>query len=207
MAQVHVLVTADDPLARAGLAAVLAGQEECVVVGQVPGRELGSSLEVYHPDVVVWDLGWDPAQALELLADMEDAGPPVVVLLAEQELATAAWATGVRGLFPRDVPAEQLAAALAAAAHGTVVVEPSFAASVLPGRSDVENPLAEPLTPREAEVLLLLSEGLPNKTIADRLQVTEHTVKFHVNAIMGKLNAQSRTDAVMRATRLGLIPL
>jgi DNA-binding NarL/FixJ family response regulator len=66
---------------------------------------------------------------------------------------------------------------------------------------------AEVLTPREQEVLQLLAEGLPNKTIADRLYISEHTVKFHVNAILSKLGAQSRTEAVVRATRLGLLLL
>ncbi|MBI1880571.1 MAG: response regulator transcription factor, partial [Chloroflexi bacterium] len=63
------------------------------------------------------------------------------------------------------------------------------------------------LTPRELEVLQLLAEGLPNKAIARRLDISDHTVKFHVNAILSKLSAQSRTDAVVRATRLGLILL
>ena len=66
---------------------------------------------------------------------------------------------------------------------------------------------AEALTPREQEVLQLLAEGLPNKTIADRLYISEHTVKFHVNAILSKLGAQSRTEAVVRATRLGILLL
>jgi DNA-binding NarL/FixJ family response regulator len=66
---------------------------------------------------------------------------------------------------------------------------------------------AEALTPREQEVLQLLAEGLPNKTIADSLHISEHTVKFHVNAILSKLGAQSRTEAVVRATRLGLLLL
>jgi DNA-binding NarL/FixJ family response regulator len=66
---------------------------------------------------------------------------------------------------------------------------------------------AEALTPREQEVIQLLAEGLPNKTIADRLHISEHTVKFHVNAILSKLGAQSRTEAVVRATRLGLLLL
>ena len=67
--------------------------------------------------------------------------------------------------------------------------------------------LAEQLTPRELDVLKLLAEGLPNKGVASRLEVSEHTVKCHVNSIMGKLNAQSRTEAVILATRLGLLPL
>jgi DNA-binding NarL/FixJ family response regulator len=65
----------------------------------------------------------------------------------------------------------------------------------------------EPLTPREMEVLQRLAEGLTNKAIAQELGISEHTIKFHVNAIMGKLHAQSRTEAVVRATRLGLILL
>ncbi|HLB64703.1 MAG TPA: response regulator transcription factor, partial [Anaerolineales bacterium] len=65
----------------------------------------------------------------------------------------------------------------------------------------------EPLTPRESEVLALLAEGLPNKSIAGRLGITEHTAKFHVNAILRKLGAQSRTEAVVLATRRGLILL
>ncbi len=63
------------------------------------------------------------------------------------------------------------------------------------------------LTPRELEVLGLIGDGLPNKTIAGRLDISEHTVKFHVNAILGKLGAQSRTEAVTLATRMGLITL
>jgi DNA-binding NarL/FixJ family response regulator len=66
---------------------------------------------------------------------------------------------------------------------------------------------SDPLTPREQEVLQLLAEGLPNKVIAQRLTISEHTVKFHINAILGKLGAQSRTDAVVRATRSGLLLL
>jgi len=65
----------------------------------------------------------------------------------------------------------------------------------------------EPLTPREVEVLELLAEGLPNKTIAARLQISDQTVKFHVSSISGKLGARNRTDAVRRAARRGLITL
>ena len=67
------------------------------------------------------------------------------------------------------------------------------------------DPLIEELTPRELAVLRLVAEGLPNKTIAVKLGISEHTVKFHVNAILGKLGVASRTEAVVRATRLGLI--
>ncbi|HZY06001.1 MAG TPA: response regulator transcription factor, partial [Anaeromyxobacteraceae bacterium] len=67
--------------------------------------------------------------------------------------------------------------------------------------------LDEPLTPRELEVLGLLAEGLPNKAIAARLGISEHTAKFHVNAILGKVGAESRSEAIVRAARLGLVVL
>ena len=75
-----------------------------------------------------------------------------------------------------------------------------------PRAADLEGPV-EPLTPREVEVLQLLSQGLSNKLIGARLGISEHTAKFHVNAISGKLGAQGRTDAVVRAARLGLLLL
>ena len=94
-----------------------------------------------------------------------------------------------------------------AVTHGLLVLDPSLAEAVPPIRDAHPTGAATVLTPREQEVLQLLAEGLPNKSIADRLGITEHTVKFHVNAILGKMGAQSRTEAVTRATRLGLILL
>jgi DNA-binding NarL/FixJ family response regulator len=216
MSDVRVLIVADDPLARAGLAALLAAQPGCVVVGQV-GEEahLPAARQVYRPDVVLWDVGWDrapststPAVAgLEHLEELAEAGLPAVVLLADEAQAAEARLAGARGLFLRDTGAERLAAALAAVAQGLVVLDPSLAASLLASRDPSSSTLVEDLTPREQEVLRLLAEGLPNKAIALRLGISEHTVKFHVNAVLGKLGAQSRTEAVVRATRLGLILL
>ena len=101
----------------------------------------------------------------------------------------------------------QIAAALHGVINDLVVLDPDFVAAPLTFIEPSPAPLPERLTAREMEVLQLLSEGLPNKVIAQKLGVSEHTVKFHVNAIMGKLGAQSRTEAVVRATRLGLILL
>jgi DNA-binding NarL/FixJ family response regulator len=88
-----------------------------------------------------------------------------------------------------------------------IALDPALADVVQPSRDLLPQPPAEELTPRELEVLQLLAEGLSNKAIAYRLDISEHTVKFHVNAILGKLSAQSRTEAVVQATRLGLIIL
>ena len=87
---------------------------------------------------------------------------------------------------------------------GLVVSDPSLAPPTAPLPIAASGPLPQ-LTQREGEALRLLAEGLPNKAIADRLGISEHTVKFHVNSLMGKLGAQSRTEAVTRATRLDLL--
>ena len=205
----RVLIVADDPLVRAGLATLLDGQAGCAVVGQVAGEvTLLDEWAVFNPDVVAWDLGWEPADGPAAgLADLEEAAPPVVALLPDETYAPDAWAAGVRGLLLRDAEPERLVAALVAVARGLVALDPTLAAELLPAGSLPPASPADDLTPRELEVLQLLAEGLSNKAIALRLGISQHTVKFHVNAILGKLGAQSRTDAVVRATRLGLIIL
>ncbi len=205
---VRLVIIADDPLARAGLAALLSNQPTCKVVGQITSEAgLPEALDVYRPDVLLWDLGWNPASVLERLVDLEDVGLTSVVLLPDASYVAQTWATGVQGLLLRDADADKLVAALAAAAQGVVALDPELSRLLLPATQISPAPLVEPLTPRELEVLQHLAEGLPNKTIARRLDISEHTIKFHVNAIMGKLGAQSRTEAVVRATQLGLILL
>lgn len=216
MSDLRVLIVADDPLARAGLAALLADQPDCIVVGQTAGdADLASDLDVYRPDVALWDLGWERSSdssasslpGLEYLVELGDIGLPVVGLLSDESQASDAQVAGVLGLLPRDTGPERLVAALMAVAQGLAVLDPSLVPPLLGTRDQPVPPLVEELTPRELEVLDLLAEGLSNKAIALRLGISEHTVKFHVNAVMGKLGAQSRTEAVVRATRLGLILL
>ena len=203
-----VLIVASDPLARAGLAALLADQPGCSVVGQVTGEaDVAAAIDIYRPDVVIWDLGWNAALALEHLADLEGANPPIVALLPDETHVADAWTAGARGLLLRRSDPAGLVATLLAVVQGLVVLDPELASAVPPARDRAPAPVMGDLTPREQEVLGLLAEGLPNKSIAHRLSISEHTVKFHVNAILGKLGAQSRTEAVTRATRLGLILL
>jgi DNA-binding NarL/FixJ family response regulator len=204
----RVLIIADDPLSRAGLAALLAEQPGLAIVGRTAiSDNLPAEVETYSPEIILFDLSWEPSTSLDSLADLPEIGLPVVALLPDDGYAAAAWSTGVRGLLLRHTPAEKLLAGLQAAAQGLVTLDPSLAAAVPLTQPPDSTTLLEPLTPRELEVLRLLAEGLPNKTIAHRLNISDHTVKFHVNAILGKLGAQSRTEAVVRATRLGLILL
>lgn len=212
MADLRLLVVAGDPLARAGLTMLLSNQPGLQIVGQVGESEaLTAEVEVYRPDVIVWDLGWEPGDSIEMLAELaaesEEPGIAVVGLIPDGEQASAVWLAGVGGLLFRDVTIERLFAAIQAVDQGLAAIEPELLADLLPTASFEEPTLTEALTPRELEVLQLLAEGLANRAIAQQLDISEHTVKFHVNAIMGKLGAQSRTAAVVQATRLGLIIL
>lgn len=131
----------------------------------------------------------------------------MVVLAVDEDLAAQALAIGARGALPREAGGARLAAALRAAAQGLVTLDESFAGALLRPQRPLPEILVEPLTPREVEALQLLAEGLSNKEIGSRLGISESTAKFHVNAILGKLGAQGRTDAVVRAVRMGLVLL
>jgi two-component system nitrate/nitrite response regulator NarL len=205
---VRVLVVADDPLARAGLRTLVEGFDWSTVVGQVaPNPGLEADLETYSPDIVIWDLGWEADAGLEKLTESYWSDLPLVVLLADNSLAASAWRAGAHGLLPRDVSSEGLAAGMAAVLEGLAAVDPEMLSPLLPAEPVASGGMAEPLTAREMDVLRLMADGLPNKAIAVQLDISEFTVKFHVNAILGKLGARSRTEAAMTAARMGLIPL
>jgi len=185
---------------------MLGREPDCDVVGQIaPDDDLASAVERGQPDVVLWDAGADPSLPLDLVEMVEEA-PPILVLLPEDASAAAAYAGGARGLQPRDSDAASLVAALRARARGLLVFDPGLAPR-LPSRDRTALAPVEDLTAREMEVLQLMAAGLANKAIAQQLAISEHTIKFHVNAILGKLDAHTRTEAVTRAARLGLIVL
>jgi DNA-binding NarL/FixJ family response regulator len=197
-------VVADDPLARGGLAALLAAQPGVVVAAQVaPADRWARVLEAYGPEVAAWDLGGVASD--ERLPDLERIGIPVLALAPDEQRAGEALAVGARGALFRDADGPRLAAALAAVVRGLVVVDEALAD---PWRRRGAGPAAaEALTPREREVLDLLAQGLSNRRIGERLGIGERTAKFHVNAILAKLEAQTRTEAVVIAVRLGLVTL
>lgn len=179
----RVRLVAADPLVRAAIGPLL--------------REAGA--EVTTDDATEADV--------DLVAgDPEAAEPGALALVADAEEARAAWAVGARGLLPRDADGGDLLAALGAVARGLVVVDASLAADLVPTPEPPPDE-AEPLTDREREVLALLAEGLPNKLIADHLGIAERTARYHVAQILAKLGAQSRTEAVVRGARLGIVVL
>jgi len=186
----RVAVQAAYPSVRAGLRAMLAAN---------PAFELANEAA----DVTVADLEEDSSN--------EDWPPGPAVLLAASpgELATAVISGDTpRAYLLKEATASELAAAVNAVAQGLVVFDPAIAA--LMSNRPHEAPLlleGANLSDREIEVLRHVAAGLPNKGIARELSISEHTVKFHVGTILGKLGAASRTEAVTLAVRGGILPL
>ncbi|MEN9933901.1 MAG: hypothetical protein RLZZ387_480 [Chloroflexota bacterium] len=201
-----VLIVAAAPAMRAGLRALLVA-EGLQVVGEAAA--LGALAPPLAADVVLLAGAEQLADAPRALP--EDARSGLVVLSDDPRAAAQLRALPLVGwaLLLPDATPEELRAAVHSAAAGLVALSPSLAARALAARPPAEPPdeATEPLTAREHEVLDLVGQGLSNKLIARRLQISEHTVKFHLSSIFAKLGAASRTDAVNRAARQGLITL
>jgi two-component system, NarL family, nitrate/nitrite response regulator NarL len=185
-------VVARDPLVRSGLVAVLGAYPGLVLKEALPSADSPPAA-----DVVVWDApqGNHPSTS-----------SPVLALVSAPQEARQALRAGARGALSRSAPPSSLAPAALAVAAGHWVLDAAFAAALLP---IAEAPTSAPylLSPREQEVLALLSEGLSNLDVAARLGISRHTAKFHVNAILDKLGATTRTEAVVLAARSGLLTL
>jgi two-component system nitrate/nitrite response regulator NarL len=210
----RVLIIADDPLARAGLSSILGNNSEYIVTGSLSLSDLTQGiLNVYQPDVILWDVGWLPdhpnpdesATDAEMMLEVAEHGTPIIALLADESQFFEVLRMGIRGLLDRNASESELAAAIKAVLEGFMVIKPEWGSRIFPSEDGMEILPSDPLTARETEVIQLIAQGLPNKVIAQRLGISEHTVKFHVNAILRKLDAQSRTEAVVRAYRLGII--
>jgi DNA-binding NarL/FixJ family response regulator len=150
----------------------------------------------------------------ETTGPLAEAAMRAIVALADDDRpARTLRAMPLRGwaIVSRDAPAGELRAAVMAAAQGFAIVPTAMAARPLPARAagpgEAGTEALDPLTPREREVLELLAEGLSNRQIAERLGISEHTAKFHVASVSGKLGASSRTEAVSQGVRRGLITL
>jgi len=203
----RILIWADDPLVRTGLAALLADAPGTVTLQAGPEADLAAMVSASDIDVILCDAGRGPDAVLDHLASAGLALIPVVALVPDRAAAARTLAAGTRGLLLRTADADTLAAAARAAASGLVVLDVAVADELLARVPSRGAALVEELSPREVEVLSLMAEGFSNKAIAERLEISEHTVKFHVHTVLGKLGTQSRTEAVVRAARLGVLTL
>jgi len=209
----RVLVAAASAVVRAGLESIVRAHESFEVAGAVGSSDLASEIENSQPDVILADLerGRDGV-GLDGIGFAGSRDSPGLVLLVDHADAVDVadmLRQGARGVLLRDAAPEEIKAAVEAAAVGLVTLNPDAATSLLgmlplPSRTVLAGEV-ETLTPREIEVLGMLAAGEGNKMIARRMGISEHTVKFHVGSILGKLRASSRTEAVTVGVRRGLI--
>ena len=200
---IRTIVSASSELARAGLAAVVRGDARLALVGEAAPADLARIVDALDPDVVLEQRdGGDGSSYAPSVALVDDPR-------AAWESDVLAFERGARAILARDADPREIVAAIVAVAAGLIAVQPrAFATSGSVAPLD-GNPARtiERLTPREVDVLEELARGVPNKTIAGRLNISEHTVKFHVASIFAKLGVASRTEAVAQGVRLGLIML
>jgi NarL family two-component system response regulator YdfI len=201
---IRVLVGSRSSVVRAGLESM---------VRSIPSLEFAGIIDVSHlatsevaADVLLIEIGDSSDQDWPVLADLPI---PVVLMLdlTDSTVVNSALRSGIRGVIPLDATSEEIEGAVHAVHAGLVVTMPASLAELLPEQPPVADELAEPLSDRELEVLDRLAEGLSNKLIAHRLNISEHTVKTHVASIFAKLGASSRTEAVSQAIRRGLVML
>jgi NarL family two-component system response regulator YdfI len=212
---IRVLIVASSSISQSGLENLLRASSSLRVISVLSDfDQLSESVEELQPDVVVAEItGQDRSLPEEILKLAEEAPVAIVLLVddANMERDLEALRNGVRAVLPRNMSPGGIIAAVEAVGVGLAVLLPEGLDSLLrestaPHRA-VSPPLIEALTPREIEVLGMMVEGWGNKEISTRLGISEHTVKFHVASIMGKLNASSRTEAVTSGIRHGLIML
>jgi DNA-binding NarL/FixJ family response regulator len=177
-------------------------------------NELSNEVLLLHrPEIILWDLGWegsleakpDQENWINHMTEVVNSDVPVLALVSEPHQAIEAWTTGAVGILARTFEPQEFVAAIHAIQQGLTVVKGNLGKYILPEVTSMDHFPSDPLSDREVEVLQLLAEGISNKAIALQLNLSEHTIKFHVNTIFRKLRVQSRTEAVVQAYRLGLI--
>lgn len=203
---VRVLVVDDHPVVRDGLASMLETQDDIEVVGQAAnGASAVAAYTALRPDVLVLDLRMPKMDGFEAATRVIAADPAAQILIMTtydgDEDIFRCLRLGAKGYLVKDVPFEEILTAIRVVGGGGQYTSHQVAAKALRRSAQTG------LTQRELDVLALLAEGRSNKEIARRLNMGEETVKSHVKAILAKLDAISRTDAVTIAMRRGLVHL
>ena len=210
------LIVADDhELARAGLCTMLAGEPDLEVVGEAEcGREAAALCARLRPDLVLMDVRMPALDGLEATAAIKAEHPEIAVLVVtmyeDPDYLFRAVQAGAAGYVLKDATRREFLTAVRRVLGGEEVLDPALATQLLRklGRADEPEQGAGPagrFTPRELDVLRLLVEGRTNKEIAAELGISRATVKAHVEHIIPKLGASDRTQAAVRAVRLGLV--
>jgi DNA-binding NarL/FixJ family response regulator len=214
---VRVLLVDDQPLLRTGFRMVLGSEPGLTVVGEAgDGEEAVDLARRLQPDVVLMDIRMPRLDGVEATRRIVEAGLRARVLVLTtfdlDEYVVGALRAGASGFVTKDVPAEDLVEAIRVVAAGEAIVAPRILrrlldqyAGHLPDPAAARSPLADGLTEREHEVLVLIARGLSNAEIARNLYVSETTVKTHVGHVLMKLGVRDRVQAVVLAYESGLV--
>ena len=210
MDRIKILVADDHPMLREGLVAVLATQPDFDVVGEAAdGDQTIQLAQKLAPDVILLDLEMPGTDGVAALQELQAAGTSAKTLVFTaydtDERILGALRAGARGYLLKGASRREIFSAVRTIHGGGSLLQPAVTDRLLQHISRERSPQPDPLTPRETEVLDLISKGLPNKEIADRLYITERTVKFHVSSLLHKLGATNRTEAARIALQHGLI--
>ncbi|MCA9872325.1 MAG: response regulator transcription factor [Anaerolineales bacterium] len=215
---IRTLLVDDQALFREGLRTLLSVWPDLEVVGEAGnGQEALDLAPQVRPDVVLMDLRMPVLDGVAATRRLLEAMPQVKVIVLttfdDDDHVFDGLRAGAVGYLLKDVPSEKLVEAIRAAAEGKSFLQPSVAAKVVaefarltavaPTRT--AQPLVEPLSERELEILALVANGLSNKEIAAELYIAEGTVKNHVTNILSKLGVRDRTQAVLKAKDIGLL--
>ncbi len=220
MSDIHILVVEDQTLMRQGLKTLLDLEPGIVVVGEASHGAAGVEAALrLRPDVVLMDVQMaapDGAPALngvqataDLIRQWPEARVIILTTFDRDDYVYEGVRAGAMGYLLKDTPADRLFATIWRVHAGEPFIQPEIASRALRemmrGRSTSVGSEAEPLSDREREVLVLLAQGSSNREIATHLVITEGTVKNHVSNILGKLQAENRTQAADIARKRGLV--
>ena len=208
-----IVIFSADPVLRRSLEELLGGIPNITIVGVTDNPSTVHRLiDQNHVDAVLAD-ALPHEQLVDWQIRHDETAFVVLVDRADDENSRDALYAGARSILPRSAERNEIVVAIEAVTNGLAVLPYELLPTLLKGASIGDNLLdsdgagCAPLTPRELEVLAAMADGASNKAIARRLGISFHTAKFHVAAILEKLNADSRTEAVTRAAQLGLVML
>ena len=207
---IRVLLVEDQTLMRQGMRTILDLEPGFRVVGEASNGEEGiHQAMALRPDIILMDVQMPRMGGLEAIAAICGAWPEAKIIIlttfARDDYVFEGMRCGARGFLLKDTPADDLVQIIRRVYTGEVFIQPEIASRMLREMICPEDAPLEALTERERDVLVLLAQGYANREIADRLVISEGTVKNHVSNILGKLQAENRTQAVAIARRHGLL--